>query len=634
MRRFRGQIKFYATMVQRVLLLTAAVWLVGGFGIPTAGSDPQKHVLLFYENRGDMLANIVVDRAIREVLNDEFDVNLDVRSEYFEVPALADHNPEALLNWLRYKYAETTFDVIVAVGSNALRFASMHEHDLFRGARFVFWGRKEGIKNWQSESPLTGVVAPEKGYHVKATLDFIRTLQPDLRQLILVSGASADDREWEATARSELRRYEDRFTITYLTAPTLETLESRLAHLPERSAIIFLSMSEDAAGRQLSNPGVLSKIVLTASAPIYVKSTVHLDTGAAGGPIVSQEALANETAKVVARLLHGQRIEDIPIREGPLTPMVNWKQLQRWKIPENRIPPGTVIIQRDPSMWELYKWHIIGMLSLCGIEGILIIALLIHWARRKRAEKSLSENRQLLQSTVEALKQAHHAQQQLTGLLLRAQDDERRRIARDLHDVTVQNLATIKAAMTRVRRTSNNLDAKALEKIDEGLALSDQVIHELRTLSYLLHPPLLDELGLVPALQWFIRGFSERSRIQVEFVVNGNIGRLPTDIETTLFRVAQESMANIHRHSGSPSATIRLAQDQGRIVLEITDQGRGISRTRQSSNRGAPPPGVGIMGMGERIRQLGGELEIQSSAHGTTVCARLPSTEEILCHVS
>src|SRR5262249_28035705 len=152
--------------------------------------------------------------------------------------------------------------------------------------------------------------------------------------------------------------------------------------------------------------------------------------------------------------------------------------------------------------------------------------------------------------------------------------------------------ATIKGAMTRVRRTSHNLDAKALEKIDEGLALSDQVIHELRTLSYLLHPPLLDELGLVPAMQWFTRGFSERSRIQVEFVADGKIGRLPTDIETALFRVAQESMANIHRHSGSATAIIRLTQDNGVIVLEITDQGRGISTTCQSNDRAAPP-GVG-----------------------------------------
>src|SRR5262249_34715091 len=164
-----------------------------------------------------------------------------------------------------------TFDVVVAVGSYALRFASMYEHDLFRGARMVFWGRKDGLKNWQSESPVTGVVAPEKVSHVKATLDFVRTLQPDLRQLVLVSVASADDREWEAAAQSELRT-EDRFAITYLSALTLETLERRLAELPERSAIIFLSMSEDAAGRALSSPDVLAKIVRTASAPIYVKS--------------------------------------------------------------------------------------------------------------------------------------------------------------------------------------------------------------------------------------------------------------------------------------------------------------------------------------------------------------------------
>src|SRR5215470_6449657 len=115
MRSFHRQIKFYATIGQRALFLIAAIWLVGGFRIAAARSDPQKHVLLLYENRGDMLANIVVDRAIRVALNDEFGVNLDVRSEYFSVPVLTDQKPEALLNWLSYKYAQTTFDVVVAV---------------------------------------------------------------------------------------------------------------------------------------------------------------------------------------------------------------------------------------------------------------------------------------------------------------------------------------------------------------------------------------------------------------------------------------------------------------------------------------------------------------------------------------
>src|SRR5262249_54038377 len=158
---------------------------------------------------------------------------------------------------------------------------------------------------------------------------------------------------------------------------------------------------------------------------------------------------------------------------------------------------------------------------------------------------------------------------------------------------------------------------------------SDQVIKELRTLSYLLHPPLLDELGLVPALQWLARGFSERSGIPVELQITGDIGRFPADIETALFRVAQESLSNVHRHSGSPTAGIHVTQDNGEIVLQVKDQGTGISAgLRPSGNGVVTPPGVGIMGMGERLKQLGGQLEIESDGQGTTVTARVPITEE------
>jgi len=155
------------------------------------------------------------------------------------------------------------------------------------------------------------------------------------------------------------------------------------------------------------------------------------------------------------------------------------------------------------------------------------------------------------------------------------------------------------------------------------------VIKELRTLSYLLHPPLLDDLGLIPALQWYVRGFMERSGIQVELHVNGEIGRLPTDLETALFRVTQESLTNIHRHSGSPSAIICTTQVQDEVVLQIKDRGRGISGNGTSPV--APQPGVGIMGMGERLRQLGGQLDIESSDQGTIVTARVPVRIEMSC---
>jgi signal transduction histidine kinase len=632
MERLRQCMQFCRTICLPIAVLCfgASIVLESGFATPVLGE--QKKVLLLYDSRSDMWGNIIVDRTIRSILNDEFDVNLDVHSEYFEASAESEREYEALLNWLTAKYARTKFDVVVAVGANALRFTSMYGGDLFQGAQIVFSGRKEGINDWKSLAPLTGVVAPDIARNLKATVDFIRNLQPDLRQLVVVSGAAPIDVRWEVAARGALQN-EAPFAVSYLSALTLEELQVRVAQLPQRTAIVFLTMSEDGAGRHLSKSDVLRMLVRAASAPVYIASAVEPDTGIFGGVLVNQQTMASATATVISRLLRGERGHDIPIQESPITPTVNWQQLHRWNIPESRVPSGTAIMQRELSIWELYRWPIIAVLSLCALEAALIVALLIYRARRIRAQRSLTASKRLLQSTIDALKQAHDAQQRLTGLLLRAQDDERRRIARDLHDVTVQNLAAIKAVLMRVQRGLGEVDGKIVTKIDEGLALSDQVIQELRTLSYVLHPPLLDELGLVPAVRSFIRGFMERSGIQVELVVNGEIGRLNADLETALFRVVQESLSNIHRHSGSPTALICATQDDSAVVLQISDGGRGITSSAASAQPTAAL-GVGIMGMGERLRQLGGQLDIESGERGTTVTARVPILKETLCRVS
>jgi signal transduction histidine kinase len=229
---------------------------------------------------------------------------------------------------------------------------------------------------------------------------------------------------------------------------------------------------------------------------------------------------------------------------------------------------------------------------------------------------------------VTEIKAAHDAQQQLTGLLMRAQDQERRRIARDLHDVTVQNLAAIRADLGLVKRETLDLDADTGDLLQEGVALCDEVIKELRTLSYLLHPPFLDEAGLVTALQWFVRGFIQRSGINVELVIENDIGRLPTEVETALFRVVQESLTNIHRHSACRKAVISLTKRQDAVVVTITDDGHGFSLPPTVEEENSMLlPGVGIEGMRQRLMQLGGQLEIESGSQGTRVHAEVPVIE-------
>jgi signal transduction histidine kinase len=442
-----------------------------------------------------------------------------------------------------------------------------------------------------------------------------------------------------------------------------------------------------------------------------------------------------EVAGVVGRLLEGAGIRSIPVRQAALVPMVNWKALNRWGLKANRLPPRTVIRYREPSLWDAYGWHILGIITLCLIEGGLIVALLVHRRHRRRAEIAALASRRLLQSTIDALnsrvalldhrgtiiaanrswktyaeanrhedsvagigfnylgasaaqpqgqdaqmvsgaiqqlmsgeledfrcvypstqmnrtlwfqvrvsrfemygavrmvvvyedvtqiKEAHDSQEKLTGLLMSAQDDERRRIARELHDSTVQDMVAIKAGLACVGKGAKYLDSDLNATLQESVSLCNQVIEELRTLSYLLHPPFLDEAGLVAALKWFVRGFSQRSGIPVELMVVDDIGRLPTGVETALFRVVQESLTNIHRHSGGGRT-----KEKDTVALRIMDDGHGFSLPApEDSLEGSLLPGVGISGMRQRLRQFGGQLEIESGPQGTTVNASVFLSED------
>ena len=213
---------------------------------------------------------------------------------------------------------------------------------------------------------------------------------------------------------------------------------------------------------------------------------------------------------------------------------------------------------------------------------------------------------------------------ELTERLFNIQDEERRRIALELHDGTAQNLFAISVNLQKLGHMNRANGDEAKELIGESQSLVDQSLREIRTLSYLLHPPLLDQAGLVSALQWYVEGFSKRSGIFIDLYTQP-VGRLPSAVEMALFRVVQEALSNVRRHSESETASIRLEHRHSAVVLEIKDHGRGLSVDGNGFDaNGSVCLGVGIPGMKQRLRQLGGKLEIESDAHGTTVYAVVP----------
>lgn len=221
--------------------------------------------------------------------------------------------------------------------------------------------------------------------------------------------------------------------------------------------------------------------------------------------------------------------------------------------------------------------------------------------------------------------QAEEEARTLSIQLLYSQEEERRRIARRLHESTAQNLAALKLYLAQIHEEGNKLSPDAGKALQEGLALLEKTLQDIRTLAYGLRPPELDELGLSKALDSYVKGFSRRSGIQVELNIPPNLDPLPRDLRTALFRIIQESLTNVHQHAGSNRARVEVLRHDQQITLQVLDFGRGTpERTPHGQHLAVTAMGVGTAGMRERARQLGGDLEITSGKQGTTVRAVLP----------
>jgi signal transduction histidine kinase len=244
------------------------------------------------------------------------------------------------------------------------------------------------------------------------------------------------------------------------------------------------------------------------------------------------------------------------------------------------------------------------------------------------------QTQQALQKEVVERKEAelrlHDSEKSLRDLsihLLRSQDEERRRIGRDLHDSLGQYLAVLKMKLDLL--ASRQMGEQTTEELQQCVSLAEDSIKEVRTLSHLLYPPMLEETGLTAAIPWFLDGFSSRSGIKTTFKVDADFGRLSREAELAIFRVLQESLTNVHRHSGSQIAHVRLLSKNGMATLEVADEGKGVPLgiLNDAGQDWTRALGVGLRGMNERMRQLGGTLHLSSSEKGTTVSATVPKSD-------
>jgi signal transduction histidine kinase len=284
-----------------------------------------------------------------------------------------------------------------------------------------------------------------------------------------------------------------------------------------------------------------------------------------------------------------------------------------WPIPKHAQP--------IPNLAQL-----ISALAFLFTSTVIIALGETHRRDNERLRNAQGELENRVQERTAELDTANRKLRRLTTRLLELQDEERRRIARELHDSIGQMLAALSMNLSGVRGDIDRL-AKTAATLTDSEDLVQEMCKEVRTISHLLHPPLLDEAGLSSALDWYAKGFAERSKIAVDLDCPDDFGRMPREMETAVFRLVQECLTNIHRHSGSATAKIRLHRSKHEVVIEVGDKGKGIPAEKLDRMTSAGSPGVGITGMKERVRQLGGTLEINSDGSGTRIIARLPISE-------
>ena len=229
------------------------------------------------------------------------------------------------------------------------------------------------------------------------------------------------------------------------------------------------------------------------------------------------------------------------------------------------------------------------------------------------------------------LKEVEHHTQELSRRLIHLQDQEHRRLSRELHDSVAQSLAALRMSLHTLEQRSGVLDERGRIALNDAVNLAESAIQETRTVSYLLHPPVLDELGLLKALDWFVEGFAKRSNINVQLHAPSSPFRLPAEMELALFRIVQECLTNVHRHSQSRRAEVRIQPQGNAVLLEVTDSGRGIPPKVQAELlQGAGQTGVGLSGIRERVAEMNGTLDIDSGGDGTTIRVLVPAPAQAI----
>ncbi len=527
-------------------------------------------------------------------------MDVNIFHEYLDdVRLVIDHR--AFAASLQSKYAQALRpDVIVAVGVAAVRLLRDHRPAIFRSVPVVFMQVDENFLSVKDlSSTFTGVTfRPD----YRGTVELARKLHPNARHCYVVAGVSPGEKAYLQKFREYAAPLLEGLTVTYLGHESLGEILATLNRAPADSIVIYLMMFVDASQVVYAANEISDVVAAASAAPVYSPFVTYFKGGIVGGSFFDADKDAKRAAAILLRVLHGEPASKIPRLRGTDFTAVDWRQLDRWHIPETRIGASAAVHFRGPSVWARYR-RPIAYVAIALSVLLLLVVFLVRDIRRRIA----------YQSSLKAL----------SSKLISAQEEERRRLARDLHDDIGQRIASMNIAWGALKHNLHSNDNGALEEIVRQQKSLSELADATRQISHHLHPAILTICGLEQALSKYCREFGSSRSISIQFSCDVPTDDLASDVALCLYRIAQEALQNVIKHSGAPAARVSLTEYRRGYLLTIADNGRGFNRSAATSDRG-----LGLVAMEERLQALGGTLTITSKQnHGATVSAWVSSND-------
>jgi len=581
-----------AVVLTAVLLIYPLAWQ---WPSPARGqqSVAPKRVLVLYWGNKDYLWNVEFDRSFQLRLDSAPPASIEYYQEYLESQRFPGERQASLLrDYLRKKYAGHPIDVVVATSDASLEFLIKDRSGLFPGVPIVFVATQYPTTPETTTGPgLTGII--NISTH-RRTVDLALSLHPATEQVFVVSGTLEHDKRLERLARQELQGYEGRVQITYLTDLSWAQLIEKMKSLPKRSIVLYVwDQSKNEKGKLLQSVDLFDLIAPHTHVPIYGMLLPLVGRGVVGGYVNTGDAAGTKIAEVVLQIATGTRAMDIPVERAPAEPIFDWRELRRWGIRENELPRESLIRFRELTLWDQYKWRILGVVAL--FLGLL-------WGLYQ-------------------LRLRQMARQFNTGLEARL--NERTRIARELHDTLLQSFQGL---LMRFQAVSNELAAEPKQELDDAIARAARAITEGRDAVQGLRSSAVESNDLAAALGTLGKELAAADSRPPEFTmqVEGAQRDLRPILRDEVYFLAGEALRNAFRHADARRIEVEIRYEERQLRLRVRDDGKGIDANLLVDSGRAGH--FGLRGMRERAKQVGGKLTVWSELEsGTEVELSIPA---------